>query len=63
MWYISIKLIKNNTDESPNNTENQEILIICNSIYFRSWHLREKGFMGGFHGDSKGIFREIPKAL
>ena len=26
----------------PNNTENQETLIICNLTYFRSWHLREK---------------------
>lgn len=59
---IYLNKIENKTDDSPNNTENQETLIICNFIYFGSWHLREKGFMGGFRGGSEGVFKEIPKA-
>lgn len=60
MSYISIKLVENKTTEQPNNTENQETLI-CNFIYFGSWHLKKKGFMGGFCGDS-GKFQKLYKA-
>lgn len=39
MSYISIKLVENKPNELPSNTENQETLI-CNLIYFGSWHLK-----------------------
>lgn len=48
----------------PNNTENQETLIICNLTYFRSWHLREKVLwevsvviQRGFQGNFKSFIR------
>lgn len=67
---IYLNKISRKLMNQPNNTENQETLIICNLTYFRSWHLREKVLwevsvviQRGFQGNFKSFIRLMTLVL